>query len=352
MVAPRTHVRTKPRRPPHAFVYRAGIGLEGTHITCDATGFASDLVFLSNAHALGTGGATKLAGERGGRRQIVATEQTLRLLGEAGDKLRPRALPAAFGRPFNLGGLRIEIVPTGILPGSAGLLCETENRRVFYLGAFAPEPLLPGLAPADMREADAICIDASVGHPGLALPPRKRVLDDLRGFVKDTIARGETAVLLASAVGTVAAVAADLLQAEISMRAHPRFATELARLHDVHAAVPAVARAARKLAPAEVLLWPSDARQAAGLRALTSKRLALVSPSATDTGAVARMEVDAAFPLTNLPDRAEILAAIEASGAREVALFQAGAEGLAEELRGRGFDAYTIGPPRQMTLVA
>jgi hypothetical protein len=345
-------VRTKPRRPAHAFVFRAGIGLGGTHVTCDATGFASDLVFLSHAQALGTGGAAKLAGERGGRRQILATDQTLRLLGEAGEKLRPRALPAAFGRPFNLGGLRIEIVPTGFLPGSAGLLCETEHRRTFYLGAFAPEPLLPGLAPADMREADAICIDASVGHPGLSLPSRKRVLEDLHAFVKEAVARGETPVVLASAVGTVAAVAAALAQASIPMRTHARFATDLARLHDVCGAVPLVARTGRKLPAGEALLWPSDASQAAGLRAITGKRLALVSPAAADADTVARMGVDAAFPLTSLPGHAEILSAIKASGAREVALFNAGAEELAEELRGRGFDAYTMGPPRQMTLVA
>lgn len=354
------HVRTRSRQPPHAFVYRAGIGLAGTHITCDASGFPSDLVFVSHAHALGAGGAAKLAGERAGRRQIVATEQTLRLLGEAGDKLRSRTLPAAFGRPFNLGGQRIELVPTGFLPGAAALLCETERRRLFYLGAFAPEPLLPGFQPADMRQADAICIDASFGRPGLSLPPRQHILAELRAFVRTTMAGDHPPVLLVSAPGTVAALAADLAHAGIPVRAHPRFAGELSRLHDIHPAIPAIARVARKgsksdkgqLIAGEVVLWPSDARHAAGLQAVPKSCVALVSASAVEAEVVARVEAEQGFPLTHLPSHGEILAAIETSGAREVALYQAGAEELAEDLRGRGFDAYTLGPPRQMTLVA
>ena len=345
-------MRTRQRRPTNAFIYRAGIGLAGTHITCDAAGFPSDLVFISHAHALGSGGPAKLAGQRAGRRQIVATEITLRLLGEAGDKLRARTLPAAFGRPFNLGGQRIEMVASGYLPGAAGLLCETEHRRVFYLGAFAPEPLVPGLDPAETRQADAICIDATFGHPGLVFPPRRHALADTRAFVLATLAAGRPPVLLASATGALPAVAFDLVQAGLAVRAHPRIALELSRLHDACDAIPALARAARKPARGEVLLWPAEARNAAAVRALPATRLALVSGSAIHGDVLARMEVDCGFPLTNLPSHEEILAAIKTSGAQEVALFQSGAEEMAVELRARGFDAYTLGPPRQMTLVA
>ncbi len=66
-------LRSPRPRSPHAFVYRAGIGLAGTHITCDAIGFPSDLIFISHAHALGRGGSAKLASSRAGRRQIVST---------------------------------------------------------------------------------------------------------------------------------------------------------------------------------------------------------------------------------------------------------------------------------------
>jgi DNA ligase-1 len=325
--------------------------LAGTHITCDARGFPSDLIFISHAHALGKAGPSKLASARSGRRQILATDQTLRLLGEPGDKLRSRALPGAFGRPFNLGGQRIEIVPSGHLPGAAGLLCETKSRRTFYLGAFSPELLVPGTDAAEVRHADAICIDSTYGHPHAVFPPRKEVLADIHSFVTATFVEQRTPVLLV-APSALLALTCALAQAKVALRAHPRLALELARLHEVCPAIPAVPRAGRKPSIEEAWIWPADAGNSTALRALPAKRLALISGSVAYPDAVARKDADCAFPLTSLPSHAEILSVIKASGAREVALFQAGSEALAADLQARGFDAYTLGPPRQMTLVA
>jgi hypothetical protein len=56
--------------------------------------------------------------------------------------------------------------------------------------------------------------------------------------------------------------------------------------------------------------------------------------------------------LTNLPSFGEIVAAVEATGAPEVALFAGAAESVAALLRQRGLDAYALGPPQQMTLPA
>jgi hypothetical protein len=340
----------KPRHSTPAFVYRAGIGLADTHITCDATGFASDLIFLSHARALAPRGPAALSGARAGRRQIVTTEQTLRLLGDAGEKLRPRTLPAAFGRPFNLGDLRIEVVPTGYLPGAAGLMSENDGHRLFYLGAFCPEPLLPGVEASEVRRADAICVDATFGDPRLSFPPRQEAIAAVRGFVQTTLGEGKTPVLLASPFGALPALAVDLAQAGLALRAHPRIGAVLTRLRGVCDSLPAPARFAGRVAKSEVLFWPPEARDAANLGALDNLRLALVSGSATDPGMLERMRLQHGFALTNLPSAPEILTAIESTGAKEVALFHDGAEPLAALLRERGYDAYALGPPRQMTL--
>jgi putative mRNA 3-end processing factor len=340
----------KPQRLPHAFVYRAGIGLAGTQITCDAAGFASDLIFLSHARALPPRGPAALTGARAGRRQIVTTEQTLRLLGNAGEKLRPRTLPAAFGRPFNLGDLRIEVVHTGYLPGAAGLLSENDGRRILYLGAFCPEPLVPGIDACDVRRADAICIDATFGDPHLVFPPRQETIAAVRSFVQTALGEGQIPVLLASPFGALPAVALDLAQAGFSLRAHPRIAAGLSRLRALCDRLPAPARFAGRVVKNEVLLWPPEARDAANLAALDNLRLALVSGSAADPRVLARLRLQHGFALTNLPSATEIRTTIESTGAREVALFHGGAEPLAALLREDGFEAYALGPPRQMTL--
>jgi hypothetical protein len=129
----------KPRLQPHAFVYRAGIGLAGTHITCDATGFPSDLIFLSHARALAPHGPAALSGARAGRRQIVTTEQlTLRCWATQARSCARAPCPRPFGRPFNLGDHRIEVVPTGYLPGAAALCVRAKSADFSIWAPSAP----------------------------------------------------------------------------------------------------------------------------------------------------------------------------------------------------------------------
>ena len=342
--------RMKPRRSEPAFVYRAGISLGGTPITCDGIGSASDLIFLSHARALSLRAASQLSGARASRRQIVTTETTLRLLGDAGEKLRDRTLPAAFGRPFNLGNERIEVVPTGYLPGSAGLLCENDGHSAFYLGAYAPEALAPDFPASEVRRADAVCIDATFGDPGLVIPPRQQTIAEIVAFAKAALAEKQTPVLLGSPFGALAAVASALFHASLPLRAHSRIAAVLSRLRPYQPSLPTPARFSGRVAEGEVLLWPSEARDAVALSALERLRFALVAGAAAHPEALSRMRVERGFALTVLPTAAEIQATIAATGAKEVALFHDGAEPLAKQLLDQGLFAYRLEPPLQMTL--
>ena len=312
--------RTKSRPSAPAFTYRAGIGISDTHITCDGPGFPDDLIFLSHARALAPREPAFLASGRAGRRQIVTTERTLRLFGAVGDKLRPRALPAAFGRPFNLGDQRIEVVPSGYLPGASALLCECEKRHIFYAGAFCPDALVEGIEPAEIRRADAICIDATFGDPRLNLPPRREAIAQVRTFVEDSLSDGQTPVLLGSPFASLPAVALDLARSAIPLRAHARVAEAWKQLRLLCPNLPALTRFSGKLAKGEVLLWPPEAHDAVALRELPNPRLALVSGLAASPDVLFRMRLQHGFALTTMPNFAEILSAVEASGAREGAL--------------------------------
>jgi hypothetical protein len=230
-------------------------------------------------------------------------------------------------------------------------LCERDDRPIFYMGAFCPEPLVAGIEASEVRRADAICLDATFGDPSLLFPPRQEAIAGIRAFAQQALGDGQTPVLLASPFGALPAVALDLVQAGLSLRAHPRIAAVLSRLGGVCESLPVPARFAGRVAKGEVLLWPPEARDASNLVALDRLRFALVSGSAAEPGVLERMRLQHGFALTNLPSAAEITTAIDATGAREVALFHGGAEPLAALLRERGFDAYALGPPRQMTLL-
>jgi putative mRNA 3-end processing factor len=147
-------------------------------------------------------------------------------------------------------------------------------------------------------------------------------------------------------------VVVALARAGIAMRAHQRIAAVLGRLRQACPSLPTVPRFSGRLDPGEILLWPPEARKAASLSGLGTADTALVSGSAADARAVAEMGVTRGFALTNLPSLPEIMAAIENTGAAEVALFRGAAEALAQRLRERGLDAYALDSPRQMQLPA
>ncbi|HJX51367.1 MAG TPA: hypothetical protein VJ801_01250 [Polyangia bacterium] len=339
-----------PPRRKRAFSYHAGVTLNGTQLTCDAAGFATDLVFLSHAKALAPGSSFALSPRRAGRRQLLATEGTLVLLGGVGERLRARTLPAVFGRAFNLGGLRLALVPAGYLPGAASLLCEVGGRRLLYAGTICRERAFASLGPAEPRCADAVCLDATFGDPRFVLPPREEAEATLRRFVEAALAGRRAPVLLVSPCGPAPATVEALQAAGVAVRAHGSIVGMLARFRQAGASLPTLRRFAGKLGANEALLWPPEEREAPVLGALDSPTFAFVSGFSVEPTAVACMRADQGIALSNQAGFAGLVAYLEATGAHEVALHRGFAETFAAILRQRGYDAYAIDPPRQMEL--
>jgi putative mRNA 3-end processing factor len=343
--------RRKNTQPPaHAFTHRAGVRITGTHITCDAVGSAEDLVFLSHAQAVGALGPRRLPLRRAGRQELLATEGTLALLGAAGQTLRKHALPAPFGRPFVLGGLRVELFASGHLPGAASLLCEVEGRQILYAGTIRREAPAFGAAACEVRNADALCVDGTFGDPRFVFPPRDEALAQVRRFVTDAIVAGKTPVLLAPVYGAAMDVADALATDGIGVRGHRAVVAAAAAFRAAGVKAPVVARFERKVGPGEALLWPPEAREAPLLGVLDAPVFAFVSGFSQDPDARARMRADAGIALSNQSGHADLLAYIEATGAREVAVVRGFAESFAALLSARGLDAYPLGPPQQMEL--
>jgi putative mRNA 3-end processing factor len=338
-----------PRRRTRAFSYHAGVTLEGTQLACDAAGSATDLVFLSHAKALEPGVPLGLSPRRAGRRQFLTTEGTLVLLGQTGEHLRPRTLPAFVGRAFNLGGMRLQLVPAGYLPGAASLLGDVGHRRILYAGTIG-RACPSGLGPAEVRNAEAVCLDATFGDPRFVLPPFEEAAGHLRGFVENALAKAHAPVLLVSPFGPAPDVVHTLQNAGLAVRAHRSVVQAFARFRKAGLTLPAVRPFSGKLDAKETLLWPPEARESPVLTSLASPVFAFVSGFSVERTAVECMRADQGIALSNQAGFDDLVAYLEATGAQEVALHRGFAETFAEILRGRGFDAYAIDPPRQMEL--
>ncbi len=335
--------RRRNRRPPGAaaaFSYRGGVRIAGTVLACDAS-TGRDLTFISSA---AVAPQARLGGGDRGRRQLLLTETTLALLGRTGERVRRAALCAGYGRPFLLGEVRIELFPSGHLPGAASLLAEVEGRRIVYAGSL-------GVAGFEARTAQALWMDATFGHGRFAFPERAEALAAARRFTEEALAAGRQPVLLAAPRGDALDLAAALAEAGIPSRAGRAVLAAASDFRRAGLPVAPLLRFAGRLRAGEALLWPPDSRDAAIVRALPSAAFALVSGWAADSDIARRLRVEAAIPLSDRADRARLLAYAAATGATEIALAGSGAADLVGVLSGDGRRAYVLGPPRQLDLL-
>ena len=326
-----------------AFVHRGGgVRIAGTIVACGAAA-GTDLVFLSHAPVLAIH-ARRALHLGGARRQLLATPVTLALLGPAGDRLKAHALPAGYGRPFSLGDLRLEMFPSGFMPGAASLLCEQAGRRIVYAGPI-------GASGADVRAADALCIDATFASPATVFPARDQALAEVGRAVRDVLARGGAPVVLVDPVTVAVDIGAALAGDRIGLTAH-RAIVQAAMVYR-HAGLPAplLQRFAGKIGAGEALLWPVGARVPPRRAGAREPGIILVSADAGREAAEA-VAASARVLFPTAADFSGLVRYIEASGATEVALVNAPSDELADVLRARGVDAYTLGPPRQIELFA
>ncbi len=345
---------TSPKRQ-NAFLYRAGVRLAGTVVACDAAA-GGDLVFLSHASVLGARGRRALPHVGGSRRQILATEATLALLGPFGERLRAQTLVVPFGRPFALGDLRLELFPSGFMPGAASLLCERDGRRIVYAGPIGQVEQVeqvgqPGDGRAELRAADALCIDARFASGEIAFP-RRAVAEEVLCRIARDRSSGGAPLFLIEPPALAPVIARVLGAAGVSLRAHRTILDAVAAFRQVEpqSSYPQVQRFAGRLADDEALLWPAAARPPRQGGQAQARPSVLVSPRAGTAAARERWNVAHRLPFPHGADVAQLARYVEATGASEVALVGAPDDELAELLRGRGVFAYRVGPPRQIDL--
>ena len=323
-----------------AVAFRDGVQLAGSVVWCDATR-ARDLNFVSHAHL----------GARGAHHKVLATGRTMALIGAAGGAPVGEVLTTPFGRPFSLGPLRLELFPSGHVPGAASLLLvEPSGRRIAYAGDVNPVASLG--ESAEVRGADVLVLEAPLAPVAGRLPPRAETLAALVELVKRALADGRQPVVLAPALGTSEEAMVALAQAGVPLRVHPRVHAFAATLAAAGIAVPAAARFSSRMGRGEVLIGPPDGLGAARIARLERPLTIALTGLALGAGAAADLGVDHALPLADHADLDALVTYVRHSEAREVWLTAGHCPALVAALAALDVTARPLGPPRQMELLA
>lgn len=328
------------RRGAPLAAWRDGVQLAGSIVWCDA-GRARDLCFVSHAHHL----------PRGAHRKLLASPRTLALLEAGGVRLADEVLPVPFGRAFHLGALRLELYPSGHVPGAASLLLtDAQGRRVAYGGDVNPVRALA--EPAEVRDCDALVLEAPLAELVEPLPPRGEVRAHLVELAQGLVAE-RPVVVLAPSLGAAQEALAVLARAGVALRAHPRIHEQTAACARLGLDLPAVARFSRRLDAGEVLLWPLELAHSRALAKLCAQahatRIAL-SGLALDEEAARTLGAEHVLPLADHGDLPSLVDYVLASGARELYLTRGHGPRLVERFAEHGVRVHSLAPPRQMEL--
>jgi hypothetical protein len=149
--------------------------------------------------------------------QVIATEETVKIL-EAYNK-KPNALVCQYNRPFSIGRLKMELLPSGAVLGGASLYVETEKGRLLYAPQLQPQRI-ETVRKMQLKKAHTLVLGAFHADPSANMPSRKREKERLLEAVQAHIAKGEYPIIVCEPVPTAQEITKLLCDEGIGIACH------------------------------------------------------------------------------------------------------------------------------------
>ncbi|MEY4631551.1 MAG: hypothetical protein RIQ81_1671 [Pseudomonadota bacterium] len=153
--------------------------------------------------------------------QIIATEETLKLMAaQRSGPQKPNALVCQYNRPFSIGRLRMELLPSGGILGGASLYVETEQGRLLY-APFLQTQKSGTVRQMQLKKAHTLILNAYHPDPNQALPNRKKERDRFVDAVKSAVSKGLTPTILCRPTAVAQELTKILSDEGVAVAVHP-----------------------------------------------------------------------------------------------------------------------------------
>ena len=319
--------------------YRDGIWLPQAGWWLDAK-TVKERCFVSHAHS------DHIARHR----TVLCSPATARLMAERLGGSRREVLTLPFGEGHRLEfDLEATLHPAGHILGSSQLLLENEHGRLLFTGDFKLEPGL-SCEPCATPRADVLIMETTFGLRHYAFPPAEETHRRIAEFCREAIAAREVPVLFAYSLGKSQEVLAGLRGAGLPVMLAPA-ALRMTRLcEELGVAFPDYSLLDPRACAGHVVIGPPPYGDDDWLPSHPKCRTAVVTGWAADAGAAYRYRADAAFPLSDHADYADLIAFVHAVGPKRVFTMHGFAAEFAADLRALGIEAWALGQPNQLDL--
>jgi DNA ligase-1 len=247
---------------------------------------------------------------------------------------------------FEWEGWELRLLPAGHITGSAmlHLTRKADGATLLYTGDYK---LRQGLSAerCELMQAETLIMETTFGLPKYRFPPAEGVLEQMRVFVRETLADGGIPVLLGYSLGKAQEILCALRDEGLPVMVHPSVAQITEVLAPHLGRLPEWRLFQADEAAGHVLVFPPGAKLA-----LPKMRTAILSGWAIQPSAKYRYGVDVALPLSDHADHPELHETVEIVKPRRIYLVHGTTREFAAELRLRGFDARALGAEDQLEL--
>lgn len=183
-----------------------GLHLDGSILWFDSH-INGRLSFLSSAQ---TSSPTRVP-------QVITTEETIKILESKRQSVN--ALVCQYNRPFSIGRLKMELLPSGSILGGASLYVENGESRILYAPHLQTHKSNI-VRQMQLKKASTLVIGAFHQDPSKPFPSRKkekeRLISKTEAYIKD----GVFPVILCSAMGTAQEITKLFTDAHIPIAVH------------------------------------------------------------------------------------------------------------------------------------
>jgi DNA ligase-1 len=262
-------------------------------------------------------------------------------MGESGG--REYVLP--FRKPAKFRSFEIELLPAGHVLGSAQSFIQSEAGSLLYTGDFK---LRAGLSSerAQPVRAETLVMETTYGLPRYVFPPAGEVIAQAVKFCLEAREDGVTPVLLGYSLGKAQEILSALVDAGLPILLH-NSVWSMTRIYETMGVkFPPHEKFAPELVAGHVVICPPGA----SLRGIPHRRTACLTGWAMDSGAIHRMQVDAAFPLSDHADYDELMRYVELVQPKRVLTLHGFAREFARDLRAKGIEAWALTGADQLEL--
>ena len=286
-----------------------GLHLEGSILWFDSQK-SGELSFLSAAPSIRTAPGP----------QVIATEETIRILETTSKK--PKALVCQYNRPFSIGRLKMELLPSGSVLGGALLYVETGDRRLLYAPHLQTRRNTT-VRKMQLKRAHTLILCADHPDPMATMPNSRKEKERLLRTIHHHVERGVWPVILCDPNGTAQEITKLLSSENLGVAVHNQI-FRINRIYENYGSpLGRYARSGRKRGRRRVLLYPLSHGRRPGRLPLPEGPVLTIEGfpgESRDTGDAFRT-VDDRFFISSSCDGKEIREVITAVAPDEVCIF-------------------------------